>query len=331
MMRWSAVACVLAALLVCPDAEARRRGRKGALALKCTVKGAKVTVNGRGVGKTPMKQIALSGGLHTVKVKKLGYLDFSQKIQIKPGKTVNVIADLLPFAGVIKVSANVSRAKVLVDGKVVGKAPLEREVKIGKHTITVRASGYEIFSEEITADPGNLYTIKAKLKRGGSSGAVSMDLALVALTAPGGADLALEPPPTGASSGSDDLALAPLPGLAPLGGGLGAGDDPLALEPLPGLAAPPAKEIAAINPAFVPPGGGSGIGATIEPPKPWYKEWWVWTAAAAGAVFVTGVVFAAVTVGRGGEETSNERTVDACVAFGTYYDPDCGVVYAIGF
>ncbi len=294
MVRLWALVGVAAILLTAVDADARRkrrRGRRGGLALTCSVDGAKVVLNGKALGKTPLKQQAIPPGTHALAVKKLGYLDFTETIQIKAGKTVRVYADLLPFAGVIEVTANVPNAKVAVDGKLVGKAPLEREVKLGSRTVTVTAPGYAPYTETISADPGNLYAIDVKLGKQGASGA-ALELAT------GGDDLALEP-----LAADDDLGLAPLPGLTGIAeeqpSGDGDGLELTALTPLPGIGGAPSGA-AAVDPTL---GGDPELAATVEPAEPWYLEWWAITGAA--AVVVTGVVVTTVLL-TGGDDGSEE-------------------------
>jgi hypothetical protein len=233
------------------------------LALTCSVDGAAVTVDGKSVGNTPIMQQALMSGTHTVVVKKLGFLDFIEKLEIEPGKTVRLAANLLPVAGVIRVTANVSNARVAVDGKRLGKTPLEREVKIGRRTVTVTAPGYSPYSETISADPGNVYEIVADLDE-----------------APGAGDDLAAAPHSGAGAG-EELLLTALPELAPPGSG-GESLELTALAPIPG---------------GVPMRAGD-VGTTVEEETPWYLEWWVLTAAAAVA---TGAVVTTVAL-TGGEQ-----------------------------
>ena len=282
-----------------------KAAKKVPLTVEGSMVGAKVLVDGKEVGKTPLKKKEIAVGAHTITVKKLGYLDFTEKIQATAGKPISVFADMLPFAGVLRVSANVAKATVSVDGKQVGKAPLEYEVKLGQHTITVSAPGYSTYTQTVSADPGSEYQVKANLNKGNGGGAVAgPGLELVPLTGPPGTGK--NPHSKGTKSnaasagvgGVDDLALAPLPGgTSPQAGGGSAANEPgleapplgdgLALEPLASL-----KEIraASVTPGAPSPGAmgpTSGVVATVESAKPWYKEWWVWTAAA--AVVVTGV------------------------------------------
>ncbi|MBI5509113.1 MAG: PEGA domain-containing protein [Deltaproteobacteria bacterium] len=291
-------------------AVAKGAGKKTTISVEGTIGGAKVYVDGKEIGKTPLKNKDLSLGNHTIVVKKLGYLDFTEKVSAKAGKPVAIFADMLPFAGVIKVQANVPKAVVSVDGKAVGKVPLEHELKIGSHTVTVSAPGYGTYSKVVAADPGNEYEVQATLQK---SAADAVDeLALVPLAAPGGRK--------GSAAAADDLALAPLPGLAmPPKGGKGAEVDALGELPLeappPGggdgdallpLEAPP-LEILAVSPTGSKLSGPTAnLGATVTSAKPWYLQWWALTGAA--ALVVTGVSVAIWAGTRGDGTPANQRT-----------------------
>jgi hypothetical protein len=321
-------------------AGATPKGKKVSLTVEGTIAGAKVLVDGKEIGKTPLKNKEITPGAHTIVVRKLGYVDFSAKIQVKPGKPVSVFADLLPFAGVIKVSSNVGKAMVLVDGKQVGRVPLEYEVKLGQHTVTVSAPGYASYSQIVNADPGNEYEIRGNLTKGDAAGTPAdggLELALVPLGGPTGGDKAQstsggksrgsgggKSPPPGGAGGLDELALVPMAGPSPpIGGGSRAGvdsglempaaNDGLALEP---LATPPLELMAISATSGGPIGPTSGVVTAVQPVKPWYMEYWAWSAAA--AVVVTGASVGIWAVKHRGRK--NCETVEIC--FDT--DPETG-------
>ncbi len=291
MLRGATIISLTAIILLASvDADAgRRRGRKGALDLECSVDGAKVWVDGKMVGTAPISQQALGVGSHTIKISKLGYIEHSQRIVIREGKTVRVSADLLPKSGVIKVTANVLGARLFVDGTEVGKTPLELEVKPGRRTVIVRAAGHPDYQKIIKSVPGNTTDIFAKF-RGGNSTPVAVasadplddDLALTPLTPPSIASSAAK---TRDGGGADD----DLENDAP--------DDDLMLAP---LTQGPDLELTAMTPLLLPSDVtavdanlGGGIGTTVEPATPWYFEWWAISGAA--AVVVTAVVIGTVT------------------------------------
>lgn len=306
-MRW--VSAILVAfyvnLLIAPDALAAKatsskksKTTSGTfLEVTSSVTGATVLLDDQVVGETPLKNKAVQAKSATVTVRKLGFLEFKQKVSVKAGETTKVTADLLPFAGVIHVTSNMSGAAVAVDGKIVGNVPLDYEVKIGTRQITVTVSGYQPFQQTIRANPGETYDLRAAFgSKPGQIAALPLEVeGQSANFSPAKTDqlalIPLEAPPR-----DPDIPLEPvaqpslgIPSLIPPAGVGTGGTSELALEGLPG--ADP------VEPGLAP----LTANATVSPAKPWYKEWWA--IAGASAIVVAGViVIVAIAKGGGGPE-----------------------------
>lgn len=153
---------LLVLLVAAPTAEGRRRrgrGSWGKLQVNSMTEGATVFVDGREVGSIPLsKPIRLKASKHTLKITKQGYTEYLDVFTIRRGKTTVLEIDLLPYAGVVVIEANVPQARVFIDGKFVGTTPVEREVLIGKRSVKVSKAGYYDFI-------GHLKTIAGKNKR----------------------------------------------------------------------------------------------------------------------------------------------------------------------
>lgn len=67
--------------------------------------------------------------------------------------------------GAVIVSSNPPGADVLVDGQFVGNCPATLKLAPGKHTVTVRASGYSDWSREIAVESGSQVQLKASLQK----------------------------------------------------------------------------------------------------------------------------------------------------------------------
>ncbi len=303
----------LSVAVVCLLAAAPALARPGGtIAIDSTVAEASVEIDGKVVGKTPLKPQAVSTGTHIVKVRKLGFLEYSESVVVGAGKTASVFADLLPFAGVLVVRDAPKGAVVSVDGKEIGKAPLEHELKIGKHTVVISAPGYTALERQVVSEPGQTHLIEAKLQKAGGDELDLEPLALAPLTPapPAKAPQGKAPPPQ-----DDPLALEPVP-VAPAK--KKSGGDELDLEPLSDLALikpPPAKpapgQPAATTITAAPAGGAAappvaGLTTTVEPAKPWYLSYWVWGAAA--AVVAGGVVLGVVL--SGGDEVAQPKKAE---------------------
>ena len=227
---------------------------KAGLHVRCSVNGAVVKLDGKPVGSTPLPPRKVLAGSHTVSVKKPGFAEFTQKVVVKPGDLQTLDVELVPYAAVLKVTADAPKAKVYIDGEPVGCAPLEYLLLPGTYLVTVSAPGLVDFTQDVQAEIGKQYSITAVL------------------------------PKSSLAPGSDPLASMPLPELiAP--GEFEAPPADFDLETVRPKGGPteldPFAPLATFDPA------GAGLGTTVEPPKRWYTTWWFWSAA--GAVVVGSV------------------------------------------
>jgi hypothetical protein len=67
--------------------------------------------------------------------------------------------------GTVNVSANPAGADVLVDGAFVGNSPSALKLTPGKHTVTVKMSGYADWSKDITVQSGSEVQLTANLEK----------------------------------------------------------------------------------------------------------------------------------------------------------------------
>ena len=70
-----------------------------------------------------------------------------------------------PAKGTVNVSSNPTGADVLVDGEFVGNSPAALKLSPGKHTVTVKMSGYKDWSKEIAVQPGSEVQLTANLEK----------------------------------------------------------------------------------------------------------------------------------------------------------------------
>ena len=231
-----------ATVITAPSAATR-----GTLSVHSMTAGARVLVDGNASGTVPLVLRNVSAGKHHVRVQRLGYLSQDEDVVIAAGKTAEIEADLLPTAGVVKVTSPTKGAQVFVDGKPAGGVPYEGEVSVGKRVIEIRKDGFAGYKQVLQVGAGNDYNVSATLKKGSSAPpAMSNEIPLVAVAprrtkpAPQTAELALEaPPPSGPKT-------------------------PLGLQP------PPAQ-----------------ADTNVSSGTPVYQKWWFWTVAGvvvAGAV-----------------------------------------------
>lgn len=146
-----------------PAASARRR-RQGTLVLQTMTEGARVYVDGKFVGKTPLpKPIRLRPGRHELKATKSGFSTMELQFKIRPGRRTELPLELLPYSGLVKFTCNVEEAEVYVDNKMVGHAPLIRNVVVGDHQVLILKEGYNDFEMVINVKAGKKHFVEANL------------------------------------------------------------------------------------------------------------------------------------------------------------------------
>jgi hypothetical protein len=268
------------------ESTAGKKKARGKLKIESTVDGARVELNGLKAGQTPLKALRVKAGKYTVKVSRIGHLDFEIKVVVKAGRLAEVMADLLPVAGILDVRVKPHGAMVFVDGQLVGKSPSLFELKLGKRSIEINSNGYLSLRKELHAVPGEWVVLKERLELGYED-PLAGELALVALEKspvdPLADELALVPLAKPAKENSLDI------------------DDPLALEPLLPLVSlskrPQANRLEPLD-----------VSTRIADRTQWYENWWVW--GSAGAVLVSSAVVTAVVLTGGGSEVEVDALLD---------------------
>jgi hypothetical protein len=210
----------------------------GQIDVKSINAGAKVFVDDKAVGTTPMVVKGIVPGEHKVKVKKLGYLAGEVVVKVEPEKTASVQIDLLPYAGVLTVKTTPKGAQVFVDGKGVGVVPYEGEISIGRRSVEVKKDGFVTFREVFQVGAGEIYKIETTLQKGHDAPTGDVPLAAVA-------------PKKKKTDQQGDYMDIP-------------------------LEAPPALTPISKTPTQGPLSGGTlGMGTAAN--EPIYKKWWLWT------------------------------------------------------
>ena len=129
--------------------------------------GAEIWVNGTKRG-TSRWSGTLTSGTYIFESRKEGHrtASISQKITSdKPQQSYTLPAPT-PMLGTVVVGSTPLMADVALDGKVVGRTPIDLErVIVGKHTISISKSGYNDFTQTITVAEGKSTTVNATLTK----------------------------------------------------------------------------------------------------------------------------------------------------------------------
>lgn len=127
------------------------------------------------------KKILLLPGEHEIVVRQGGYMDFSQKVQVRGGETQSIDVKLEKDTRIqypritaeIKLKVNPDRAAVFVDGVFVGHVAefggMGRALLVapGKRKITISLPGYQTFETDIESVANQKSTVKTDLVKGG--------------------------------------------------------------------------------------------------------------------------------------------------------------------
>ena len=150
-------ALLLAVVIGAPAAAAAapKGTTTGVLVLSSQTEGAEVFIDGTLIGKTPLKDpVQLKPGKYTLKMSKRGYTEYIDVFTIRAKKETKLDIDLLPVAGILRITANVQPGRVFVDGKFVGETPLETEIPAGARTIKVTKGGYRELVKKVDVVAG---------------------------------------------------------------------------------------------------------------------------------------------------------------------------------
>ena len=131
------------------------------LAVSSSPDGAMVLVDGQYRGVTPITLTNLGAGAHSLKLTKHGFQDWSQAIELAPGKDqVAAVLAPLPKAS-LSVYSVPSGAWVYIDSEPAGQTPVEsRTVSAGTHQVRIQAANYVTWQQEVQVEPGQ----KAKVE-----------------------------------------------------------------------------------------------------------------------------------------------------------------------
>ena len=116
------------------------------LTVHANVEGATLLIDDENAGQTPiLAPVPIDVGRHTLRLRKPGYQDHVQELEIAGGKPESVDLRLEPMVKTALVEVAVRGpvvATIFVDGVDMGPAPFKGQLPAGRHTIEARAPGY---------------------------------------------------------------------------------------------------------------------------------------------------------------------------------------------
>jgi hypothetical protein len=123
--------------------------RYGEVLVESVPPDAEIYIDSEFLGRTP-ENLRLAEGDHIVILRRAGSSEYSQKIRIEVGRPLNLKAELVSERGSLTVLGLPDSAEVTIDGKPLGKAPIEgAELSVGPHWLHYRSEGYEPLKDPI--------------------------------------------------------------------------------------------------------------------------------------------------------------------------------------
>ena len=136
------------------------------LSVSANVTGARVLVDGRVVGTTPMSDVEVSPGDHRITVEKQGYEPYRKRIRIDRGRSMSLYVDLSearPRKGRLYVETEPEDAKVKILN--IGPAFSQgMELDPGRYNVEVSASGYKTKKRWVDLSAGEDESINIRLE-----------------------------------------------------------------------------------------------------------------------------------------------------------------------
>ncbi len=127
-------------------------------------KGAEVVFNDQIVGSTPCILKQLKNGDYKLFLNKLGYTQQEVRWSIKNSRPKLIKVKLRSNFGILKITSQPSGAKITASQKILGRTPLEQNIKSGIYDITIEKDGFakENISMNVIAEKTAEKNIKLK-------------------------------------------------------------------------------------------------------------------------------------------------------------------------
>jgi len=146
-----------------------------------TPEGARVFLDDKPVGQTPLTLETVDPGKHAVRFELSGHGTFYRSFQSAVGDTLDIRAILDTKAGGLKVKTRAPGASVFLEGNNLGKSPieLERQIQPGQYSLRIVRPGFADYIQPVLIEPDHTVKVTADLisleRKPGQSTRVSSD------------------------------------------------------------------------------------------------------------------------------------------------------------
>jgi hypothetical protein len=172
----------------------------GSLSIVTVPKGADIYIDGNYFAESPYVITGLATGSHLVRLHKSGYNEYLATVTITAGRQTPVSVALAPqqaTVGSIEVASTPAGSSVYLDGNYMGQTPSGSyfdltSVLQGTHTILVRHTDFQDFTQTFFVSGGSSVTIDARLTPVTPSPEPDTTGQIIVVSTPAGAELFLD-------------------------------------------------------------------------------------------------------------------------------------------
>ncbi|MBX3228748.1 MAG: PEGA domain-containing protein [Labilithrix sp.] len=143
------------------------KNRIATLVVTTNAPGARLLVRGKDAGTVAGElKLRTRGGPATVEVAAEGYITFKKDVELAAGSTVKVDAQLqLKKSDAVIFVRSRPPSDISVDGKAIGRVPLEFRLPAGRYTLAADAPGYETETVPMTLSLGDRRELDIELRK----------------------------------------------------------------------------------------------------------------------------------------------------------------------
>lgn len=143
------------------------RGRIATLVVTTNATGARLLVREKAIGIIEKeKKLRVRAGAASVEVVAEGYIPFKKELDLTAGTVVKIDAQLvLKKSDALIIVRTRPNADIAVDGKAIGRAPLELRLPAGKHELVAMAEGHQKETVPMTLALGDKREIDIELHK----------------------------------------------------------------------------------------------------------------------------------------------------------------------
>ncbi len=158
----------------------------GLLSLETRPPGAALTIDGKPQGTTPIVDLPLSAGAHSLKVEAERYRTIEQVLEVVGlGERQSLSLELQPDWAPVSISSEPPGAEILENGESIGRTPATLELVEGEHVLLLKLAGFKSHRQPLSVVAGKAQMLSSieltpadgrlTLKTSPTGGVVSVD------------------------------------------------------------------------------------------------------------------------------------------------------------